>query len=507
MSNEDPFVVGFPDIEPSMDDAIPFGKYAGTAIREIDVGYIEWLLQNNSHSWVEDHREVLNQALTYIDTTKIPALSLQPDQLAASDRIAELLIEGGETVARIQGAAGYGKSYTCQDIVLRAKLAGYRVRACATSYVATQNLAKDLDLYNVPCGTIARTLALRPEYHGMRETYGPSGATDYALRENLARNNLLIVDEYSMVDDTIGRLLVNAAAHYGGRLLVVGDVYQLPSPAQDWDGCLTGVEPSVELTVPKRYAAGSTLHRVEQVARHEPFAFHTNRFRGQPEVQQVMDLNELYDAFVDSYRLNPEDEHLMVWYRRADMVASNRALRTRLHGGDAPDLVEGEQLRIQRTADYTEYYGSDGDRVYSGTTMTVSSVQQENAVIAIPEADLQFSVPCYKVSSTMGSMRVIFSVTENQAQNDMLGGAEFNDAVRRLTEWCNEHNSWQPYRRFRDCFVQVSYQYASTVHRVQGQSVDRIFTCPEALRRAPPYTATKLQYVGLTRAKKQLTCL
>jgi len=489
-------------------ETIPFGKHRGATVDELPLDYIEWLLNSADHGWVDENRDVLRDRLVNLDEAKIPELDLKDDQVVASDYVTETLFDEGEPLARIQGAAGYGKSYTCQDIVIKAKREGYMVNACATSYVATQNLSKDLDLLNVPCATIARTLALDVEYEGTTERYVPGVRTAKALPKILGEGHLLIVDEYSMVDDNTAQLLIDSANQYGGRLLVVGDAYQLPSPAQDWDSLLTAVENATELTIPKRYTAGTPLHLVEQIARHRPYEFDARQFSGSGAVEQVMSLDALYDRYVESYHENQDDQHLMLWYRRADMVSANRALRDRLYGRDSQAIQPGESLRVQRTSDYTEYYAGDGSRVYSGTTFKVSEVHEVNRVVRIDEFNLSFEIPCYYVDTDKGErFAVVFSVNENKAESGTLGAVEFNEALRVLSERCSEVNSFKAYRQFRNCFVQVSYSYASTVHRVQGQSVDRVFTCPEALRRADPFTAAKLQYVGLTRAKKQLVCL
>lgn len=509
MVDVDPWTLDDITMSIELDDPIPFGKYRGTPIKDLPTDYVSWLLNNGTSDWVVEYRDALTKALTHIDEDSMPTLTLAEDQRAASDVVCHQLFDAGEPIARIQGAAGYGKSYACQDIVIKAKRRGYQVSACATSYVATQNLAKDLDVLNVPCATIARTLKLTVEYQGMRELYVPSGATQYAMKDLLGEGKVLIVDEYSMVDDTIGNLLVNSAIRMGGKLLVVGDRFQLPSPAQNWDSVLTRVTPAVELTIPKRYETGSPLHLVEQTARSNPFDGDiVTRHLDDTSVRSTTSLEALYRSYVSSFEKAPDEQHLMLWYKRADMVAANEAIRARLFGTDVDAIQEGEQLRVQRTADYTSDYGEDGDRVYSGTTIKAIGVHKGTKTVDVYDLDLNFNIPCHYVDTDDGRrLAVIFSVTENAAQSGTLGADEFNDALKVIADRCETNNKWGPYRAFRNCFVQVAYEYASTVHRVQGQSVDHVFTCPQALLRADSYTAPKLLYVGMTRAKKSLTCL
>ena len=492
-----------------MEAEIPFGKHAGTAIKDLDPGYVSWLLSGADHWWVDEYRTSLEASRTYIDEEALPEYTLEADQELASQEICHYMDILSGPIHRLQGGAGYGKSFATQDIVINMKRAGYTVRACATSYVATQNIAKDLEPLGVECGTIARMLRLNVEYEGAKENYLPGSATYEVLPEILGHKQLLIVDEYSMVNDTLASILTTNVQLYGGRLLVVGDVYQLPSPDQDWDSALCHVDPVSTLTIPKRYALDSDLFRVEQIARANPYEFQTELFRGSSEVQQLRDLDEMVRRYVEVYKEFPDQQTMMLWFRRDDMVEGNRLIREQLFGKDAPDVCEDENLRVQRTSDYTEYFMCDQSRrVYSGTTMRVVSAESGDRKIYIEAMDKSFTIPVTWIVTDEGhEYAVIFSVTEHKASPDKRGGVEFNAALQEIATWCDERNHWQTYRLFRNCFVQVSYQYASTIHRVQGMSVDNVFTSPTALRRAPAFTAAKLQYVGLTRAKKRLICL
>lgn len=500
----------FSTTEPSLDTEIPFTKHAGTPIKDLSIGMVEWLLNKCDHGWVDDHRELLESRLTYIDPNTLPTYELAEDQQIASDEICHSLFEVNNPIHRLQGGAGYGKSFAVQDVVIRAKQKGYQVKACATSYVATQNLAKDLDPLGVSCGTIARTLRLDVTYQGARENYEAGTDTQVVIPEILGEGQLLIVDEYSMVDDQIANILTTGVQIYGGRLLVVGDVYQLPSPAQNWDSALSLIEPSSELTIPKRYSPDSDLFKVEQCVRHDPSKFDVNAYKTMmsDQVFKADSSAALIESYVDTFNENPDQESLMIWYRRADMASSNQLIRAKLFSEDAPDVCEGEQLRVQRTSDYTEEFMGDGNRVYSGTTLKAVSVSEGVREIYIEEMDEDFSIPVTWITDTNGKkFAVLFSITETKASEDKRGGEEFNKALKHISDWCAENNQWSIQRAFRNCFVQVAYQYASTVHRVQGMSVDNVFTSPTALRMADPFTANKLCYVGLTRAKNKLVCL
>ena len=50
-----------------------------------------------------------------------------------------------------------------------------------------------------------------------------------------------------------------------------------------------------------------------------------------------------------------------------------------------------------------------------------------------------------------------------------------------------------------------AYQYATTVHRAQGQTCDYAYCAPRSLVAIPGLIGEALAYVALTRARKRLT--
>ncbi len=74
---------------------IPFGKFRGQPITDIDSGYIGWLLDNAEHPWMNDAREALQQVIAdRIETAHaaMPAYELNESQSQAVKLLADWLI-------------------------------------------------------------------------------------------------------------------------------------------------------------------------------------------------------------------------------------------------------------------------------------------------------------------------------------------------------------------------------------------------------------------------------
>lgn len=168
---------------------------------------------------------------------------LAPDQIAA--------VKAFETapVFVLCGAPGTGKTYTVARIVKRLRSAGLGVALCAPTGKAAKQMS--LALADI-CPSHARTIhsMLEPgidfdtgEFHFNRDEYNPIQA------------DVIVVDEFSMVDARLARSLLRAVKE-STRLLIVGDHYQLPSvgPGAVLRDLLAASVPHYELREIKRNA-------------------------------------------------------------------------------------------------------------------------------------------------------------------------------------------------------------------------------------------------------------
>jgi exodeoxyribonuclease V len=163
------------------------------------------------------------------------------EQLAAVAEIDEWLEAPHDPVFRLFGAAGVGKTTTAREVMERHP-GGLQ---CAFSGKAAYNLG-------VKTGHPAQTLHSaiyrpekcrggRPSEHCQHGSDKPHVVFVRNRSGALSQAKYLILDECSMVNETIGR----DAESFGKPILVLGDPYQLPPP----EGCgyFTSQKPDVLL--------------------------------------------------------------------------------------------------------------------------------------------------------------------------------------------------------------------------------------------------------------------
>jgi exodeoxyribonuclease-5 len=172
-----------------------------------------------------------------------------PQQDAALKAVATWLKAGAPQVFRLFGYAGTGKTTLARHI---AENAGGDV--CFAAY--TGKAAHVMRARGAKGAGTIHSLIYRSR--GEDEN-GPT----FVLNQDSAAGKaaLVVIDECSMVDETIGRDLLS----FGTPVLVLGDPAQLPPIAGG--GFFTEAEPDVMLTEVHRQAAGDPIVRLSMIVR------------------------------------------------------------------------------------------------------------------------------------------------------------------------------------------------------------------------------------------------
>lgn len=180
---------------------------------------------------------LLNKEIAKPAVTDLAGLA--PDQQNA------LIRALGQKVFILTGAPGTGKTFTLQRMIREFDEQGSVVKLAAPTGKAAKRMS---EVIGRPACTIHRLLEPEPypTPEGLRFAFtrGPG---------NPIQANVVVVDEFSMVDISLAASLLRAL-DAGTRLIIVGDHYQLPSvgPGSVLRDLLVAGLPSFELTEIKR---------------------------------------------------------------------------------------------------------------------------------------------------------------------------------------------------------------------------------------------------------------
>jgi exodeoxyribonuclease V alpha subunit len=168
----------------------------------------------------------MTEEITQPEKPAIDISMFDPKQLLAVERALDV----SKRLVAVTGPAGSGKTTIMRVIYQKLQDAGYNPSLCAPTGKAARRIRE-------ATGFPARTIHMLLEYTAPRDinprTGKPFGVTTpRRTRENPIGNDVVIVDEYAMVNQELHRNLLDAFPP-GCRLIVFGDVSQLPPIEQN----------------------------------------------------------------------------------------------------------------------------------------------------------------------------------------------------------------------------------------------------------------------------------
>lgn len=178
------------------------------------------------------------------------------DQSRAIRMFESAQVTGGRVMI-LTGGPGTGKTYTVNTVLDRFKGKG-SIKLLAPTGKAARRLA---EVTGHDASTIHRGLEAYIEAGVWKFRVGPSDPLD---------EDLVVVDEFSMVDTRMARAVIGAV-HPKSMLLIVGDKNQLPSvgPGSVLRDLIASKVPMAELTTIKRQEDGGITRLCEAIMRCE----------------------------------------------------------------------------------------------------------------------------------------------------------------------------------------------------------------------------------------------
>lgn len=357
-------------------------------------------------------------------------------QSAAIERVAEWHNAGQEPVFRVFGYAGTGKTtlarHFAEEIGGQTHFAAFTGKA---AIVMRKNGCRG--------ASTIHSLIYRAE------TDEETGEAVFKLNKNgpVQDAALIVIDECSMVDETIGRDLMS----FGVPILVLGDPAQLP-PVKG-GGFFTNAKPDVMLTEIHRQAEGNPIIQLATQVR-----------QGRPlELGQYGDSRVISSDEITSEAVLAADQVLVGTNRSRHLY--NQRMRSLL-GFEDMLPVKGDRLVCIRN--------DRSKQIFNGGLF---EVLRRKASGSKPN--------CVRLSLTSEDFPTRAAIDVTVREEFFTGGAENID--------------WKELRRQQ----QFNYGYALTVHKAQGSQWANVVLFDES--RVFGEDRWRWLYTGLTRASESVT--
>lgn len=302
-------------------------------------------------------------------------------------------------------------------------------------------------------------------------------------RSSWERYRVIVIDEVSMVGETMWGWLTDAQDSDPRHVILMGDPAQLP-PVADGEGLSPAFECiDAQLTDVMRSAGvvcrASLDIRADLSARQPVEVTLGEDAEG---VVEALDADAFLRAAVEDFRAGA-DAIVLAWTNDAvDWL--NATIRRELFGADAPVTPQrGERLVVVRS------HPLDGVvTLHAERTLTVELCEPVE-LAGIPAWRLEVKeLPHNELHMVRPSGRVAYR--------------KALDAARAKGK---RQRDWSDYYRLEDTFIQLRPGYATTVHKSQGSTYDTVYVVDTNLRTCRDVeTRNMLRYVAFSRASGRL---
>ncbi|MGF1542200.1 MAG: ATP-dependent RecD-like DNA helicase [Pleurocapsa sp.] len=452
------------------------------------------------------------------DLTPEPCTVTQPqsNQLTGDQQLAlsrlKSFSQSQDKFFRLNGFAGTGKSFLMCHYIKWLQSEGITfVAACPTNKAAkslrilASEAALDLDVK-----TVAQLLGQQPELN--EET----GKEEFLIKgeADLTGYNIVIIDEFSMVNRENFKEIVNAArSSLLTKVVFVGDASQLPPVNEKQPIVATSelIEEDATLTEVVRY--DGELARVAEEIRSNPkytrviYPFTTSRDKTILCVPQSEWLERAIAYFEsEEYQANRDYVRFLAW-RNKTVELLNKFVRSKLWGvpykslgqpqatgtcEDAPPYVPGDRL-IAKKPLFRPRPGGGGKNKWR---ILINNSEEAQITEAAQLSELVFQKQVYRYWEVMVQPEI------GREQKLLILHEDSEKLYSEQVKYFASKKQWSYYFDLSRMFDDVGYAYALTTHKAQGSTIDYVFLDVNDMRGCSD--RAKLLYTALTRAKQQV---
>ena len=410
-----------------------------------------------------------------------------------------------QKMALLDGFSGSGKS-TLTARIAKLLAQSYSVKVTAPTHkaveVVTNMLNKKIEKIvnpDIETSTIHSHLRLKIKnnYDNGKVSLFPDN-----FAEPVGYVDLLIVDEYSMIDETLYTFIYEKLNQgHIGFVLFVGDSLQLP-PVNDDFSVLNVVNPEnvFKLTKVIRQAEGNPIIQAAQtlvtaIKHNTPYATILKELKllGQrlnsPHIVFTSDINDFTEQAILS------NDQIVLSYTNRNVDLRNELIR---HFVRESDIVDGhlQEYLPDDLLVLQSQYKLDG--------VTFRNNQQIKVINAVKKSDEHFTY--WDCNTSDGVVHIISKESKPTLEAvlkkiKLLANNE-SDSVKR-------GDLWRKFFRINERFCDVKYSYAGTIHKAQGSTYKNVFIDLTDFYVTPQNNSLMLRlvYVAITRSSENVTIL
>lgn len=396
----------------------------------------------------------------------------------------------------LAGPPGSGKTFM-MDYALN----GYHnVQGGTISHSAKNVLNTSFKHTTIDCYTVAQLLGMRMISDTEEIKFVISPKATPAIKNG----SILVIDEVSMIDDYLYSKIMNEVNKKRVKLIAVGDPFQLPPVGQEHDSRFFSKK-DAELITSMRFGGDigdisvkmrKEIENINNEIDFNPYMLddefitsptHMTDGKGYRFENDIYTVVKAAAREIDAHSDNINHARILA-YTNNSVRLLNDGIREYIYGKHAGQF-EFNEIVISNGG----YVHNQNPLIHNGQILRV--IDQEDGIgeEGVPVKILQFK----------NDFKVNVPVVANTPEAQAIYKAKLAEKYKMA----KEYNQWRQYRAFQDSFAWFDYAYATTLHKAQGMTLNKVYVLEgEIMNMKKLSWKQKLQalYVAMTRAKDQL---
>lgn len=462
------------------------------------------------------------------------------DQQKSALKELEAFVNGDDTSITLSGYAGTGKT-TIMGIFNEYLKRRIQADIIFSAPTHRANAVTRQKTPNAKVVTLQSLLGLRPDFDITEDVFDLHKLKFEQVGDvKIESDSIVIVDEASMIQDSLYDFLLEQIAAKGAQIIFVGDKGQLrPVKANNISKVFRNDGAQLQLTKVERTGDNPILKESTRVRNGEGFSYETDIAPNGQGVEYSSDKTRIRE-FVKTSLKEMKDSQDPLYFRvlaatNASVEAYNSAIRQILYGRRPAQLYEGELVMGYSNREYDSLRKkyklmNSGDYVVQSVKPTTIQID-----LTYPDRKESISMEGYKVTlkdaiDTSASSFTIDVVSNFETDENIIKVQEYIQtlwsmrkqllaegnptAARSVVEKINRiQNKIHTMRDIKDANGRLKlrksfdYGYAHTIHKSQGGTYSKVLINDSSINtfgfndKNGQEVRQELKYVAVSRAK------
>ena len=298
-------------------------------------------------------------------------IKLNDQQESAYKNILSFLTESSDKLYLLYGPAGTGKTTLVTEIFKNKIFNKKKIALCATTNKAVSVIMKMYDVLNknVHFSTIHKLLKIKRIINndGIENFICSIDDSPSSKKKSIYFYDIIVIDESSMISNELVKQLKNISSKIKGKIIFVGDSYQLPPVNEEFSNIFHSEIESFQLSKIER--SKNNIVKYSNLLRDH--IENNTKIKYKSILGNGVDLIRDYDLWLNRYieSFNEDKKSIILAYTNYKCDYINKCVRKLLFNN-----VKNEKYLPNELIVFNNFYSNESSKYYSSQHCVIKTI-------------------------------------------------------------------------------------------------------------------------------------